>query len=753
MELKIEIEKVMSLEPKYEIGKYRQWFRDAADFWRDWQTEAREDYEFVEGKQWNESDRKKLAETGRVPLVINRIKPLINLLSGYQKLHRYDVNFLGRTPDDVELAEVRKDVTKYICDRCGYDNEESAAFEDMAIGGLGWLFVGYKVNEETGKGEAYIQRENPFSIYADPEAHKADFSDAKYIFRAKWTDKEELKSIYPEHATEIDAQFAIYDTAEEENSVRDNELLWYKRELQKVRLVECWYKTRVSQEKIILSNGEEIMTEELTPEMFLQGQVTGIKKYDATEVRCCVFFDRVILEEMKSPYKHGEFPLVPMTLFYYGIGGDEIPAGIVRDLKAPQREINKRRLQQLHILNTTGNGGGWIEDDAMTEKQFAEFERKGNIPGHFQRVRPGTIAQGKIQERQIGQYPVGLAQAEAQATADLTAISGLNEALMGVEVPSHASGRAIQLKQQQAITHLANCFDAQRTAKKKIAYLLWGEEGKAGIIPQFYTAEEIYRVEGVNGQKFITVNQQVIEQDPIAGTVVKTLNDLSIGNFDIVVADIESSVTQKQAKAWLILDAVAQLNLPPNIAYDLVLDNLDIPKKNELKERLKQQEESQAKAAQEELQMKLQLEEIKNQNAHQSISFKDAPPEIQYAMAAKQGLIPQEVADYVMQLAIQNQFPELAMQQQQAQLQQAQMQQQMQNLPPELQAQMQGEMLPPEVQAQMQQELPPEMQNQEMPQGQIDQLLAMQNQPPQNNSRALTQPAVENLLAGITPAL
>ena len=726
MEVKVEIEKIEMLpsDPMYHkrgIGKYRQWFRDAADYWHKWQIEAREDYDFVEGKQWSAADTKKFLETGRAPIVVNRIKPLINLLSGYQKIHRYDLDFLGRTPDDVELAAVRKDVTKYICDRCGYDNEESATFTDMAIGGLGWLFVGYKINEETDKGEAYIQRENPFSIYADPESHKADFSDAKYIFRAKWTDKDELKSIYPEHAEEIDAQFAIYDSAEQENQIHDQELLWYKRELQKIRMVECWYKERKRQKKIILANGEEILPEEITPEMFFNGLIVGEKEFDATVVRCAVFFDTVLLEDIESPYQHGEFPLIPMTLFYYGIGGDEIPAGIVRDLKAPQREINKRRVQQLHILNTTGNGGGFIEDDAMTEKQFAEFERKGNVPGHFQRVRPGTIAQGKILERQIGQYPVGLAQAEAQATADLAAISGLNEALMGVEVPSHASGRAIQLKQQQAITHLANCFDAQRTAKKKMAYLLWGEKGHAGIIPQFYTAEDVYRVEGVNGQKYIKVNQQVIEQDPIAGTIVKTLNDLSVGNFDIVVADIESSITQKQNKAWLILDAVAQLSLPPSIAVDLVLDYLDIPKKEEIKERLKQQQESQSKAAQEELQLKIQLEEIKNQNSNISISFKDLPPAAQIAVLAKRGVVPQEMADNAMQMWIQQSFPQVVDQQ----LEQLQMQ----NLPPELQAQMLNQTAP-----EMQEEILPEL-------------------PIQNNQRPLTQPAIENLLAGISPAL
>jgi len=60
--------------------------------------------------------------------------------------------------------------------------------------------------------------------------------------------------------------------------------------------------------------------------------------------------------------------------------------------------------------------------------------------------------------------------------------------------------------------------------------------------------------------------------------------------------------------------------------------------------------------------------------------------------------------------------------------------------------------LPPELQMQM---MNPEMQSQEMLQEQIDQLLALQgmNQPTENNSRALTQPAVENLLAGISPAL
>ena len=68
------------------------------------------------------------------------------------------------------------------------------------------------------------------------------------------------------------------------------------------------------------------------------------------------------------------------------------------------KKIEHIKIQLLHVLNTTGNGGGFIEEGAMDEKQFAEFQKKGNIPGHYQRVQVGTFSNGapRIVERQIG---------------------------------------------------------------------------------------------------------------------------------------------------------------------------------------------------------------------------------------------------------------------------------------------------------------------------------------------------------------
>lgn len=696
------------------IGKYRKWFREAVDGANKWRKAAQEDYDFVAGKQWTDGEKKAFEASGRPSITINRIKPLINVLSGYQRLNRYDIEFLPRTGDDVDICQVRKEITKYVLDRCDYDSQESAAFLDAAIGGLGWLDVSYEFDEEIQDGEARVKREDPFSIYVDPESHKPDFSDAKYICRGKWVDKDELISVYPEHKEEIEAQYAVYDSDERESERQIDDPMWYKADIKKVRLVECWYKRKKNVQVFYLQDGSMVTQDNATVDMFLQGLIVGQDKIHVTEVRVCSFFDTVLLEDIESPYEHGEFPLVPITCYAFGMG--DLPAGFVRDLKDPQREINRRRIQVLHILNTSGNGGGWIEEDAMTPEQKAEFERRGSVPGHFSEVRSMALQQGKILERGMQNPPAAVIQAESQATSDLTAISGINEALMGVDIPSSSSGRAIELKQKQAITHIAPMFDHLREAKKKVAYLLWGRRGHAGVIPQFYTEDKVYRVEGQNGQRFIRVNQQIIEQDPLGNTIHRTLNDLSQGEFDIVVSDTQASTTQRQAQMWSLVDAVSKLQVPGDLVFDIILDLSDLPNKEEIKQRWQQRQEAQAQQAQQQM----QLEMIKNQNMNQSIAFKDAPLPIQFAMAAKQGLIDPQIAQYAVNLMVQQMFPQLAQQMQQQQAQQA---------------------------VQEQQNQQPDMQ-------QLAQLMQQQQSGGnQQGGGAMTQAAMQSLMSGQGPAM
>ena len=710
------------------LAKYRKRFRAAVEAWEKWRNEAREDYEFLAGKQWSADELAEFDKQKRPALVINRIKPLINILSGWQRLNRYDIDFLPRTADDAALCEVRAGMTKYVMDRSDYDGKESRIFLDCATGGIGWFGTSYSFDYEVNDGEVKIERIDPFSMYVDPEAHEPDFSDAKFICRAKWVDKDELKLVYPEKADAIESNYNVYDPIENESHERvDIDPLWYNSELKKVRVVEFWYKERTTRTLIYLADGRTIPFTEETKEEISQLMTAGlVADYDdvpITEVRLCTFFDRTLLEDIPSPYKHGEFPYIPLLYHYYGVG--DTPAGFVRALKDPQREINKRRIQELHILNTSSNGGGYIEEGAMTPEQFAEFEEKNNIPGHFNRV----ISIDKIREREPKAPPTAVINAETQATNDLMAISGINENLLGTDIPSGASGRAIELKQKQAVTHLATMFDNLRSAKKKLAYLLWGRRGHPGIIPQFYTADKVYRIDGENGQEFIHVNQQV--QDPLTGAVVKTLNDLSVGEFDIVVADVEASTTQRRAQLWTLVDAGSKLGIPGQLLVDAVLDLADIPKRDKIVAKYQQMQQEQAQAQQAERDLKLKIEEIKNQDSRQIITFKDAPLPIQMAMAAKAGIVPQEFANELMRVMIEQMTPQLAKQMQMQAAQQAQMQAQQQQM------QAAQQMI-------QQQQMP---QQSQMPVPLSEQQIQNQQQP-----ATMTKAAAESVMLGMSPA-
>ncbi len=631
--------------------KFKKWFKNAVDAAQEWREEAKEDQDFYNGRQWKDTDRRVLTEAKRPVITINRIKPLLNVLSGYQRLNRYDVDFLPRTNDDMQQAQVRKGITKYILDRSHYNYEESDVFFDGVTKGLGWFEVGYKFNWEIMDGDAFVRRVSPLDIYVDPESRDKYYRDAKFIIRARWLDKEELSTQYPDHKDEIEAQATSYLTEETEIS---NNRLWWQQETKKVRVAECWYKKTVKKKVFVLQNGDVVS--ELTPEMLALQQITSTHEYVKEEIHLLTFFDNVVLEDMKSPYEHGAIPFIPFCCYYQG--DDDIPAGIVRDLKDPQKEINKRRSQELHILNSIANSGWLVEEGALTREQEQSIKKNITTPGAVVTVSTGTLTGGRMQPLVSPGVNTSILNATSEASAEMITVSGINEALMGTEIPNGASGRAIELKQKQAITHIALLFDNLRFAKERIVNLLWGRRGAPGIIPQYYTDQKTFRIIGETGKpEYITINQPTQIQDELGQVITTTLNDLSVGEFDIVISDTPSTATQRSAQFWSLVDACGQLGIQGAQVLDILLDLSDVPQKEEIKERLRKQEEMQAQAQQQAAQVEqqrfqAQLELEREKKLSKSIAYKDLQLPLQLQLAAKAGIFPQEYADAFMRWSV-----------------------------------------------------------------------------------------------------
>ena len=78
---------------------------------------------------------------------------------------------------------------------------------------------------------------------------------------------------------------------------------------------------------------------------------------------------------------------------------------------------------------------------------------------------------------------------------------------------------------------------------------------------------------------FITINQQVTQIGPFGQAVTTTLNDITQGDFDIIVADTQASASQRQAQMYSLIDAVKTLGVPGDAVFDLILDLSDIHNK------------------------------------------------------------------------------------------------------------------------------------------------------------------------------
>lgn len=301
----------------------------------------------------------------------------------------------------------------------------------------------------------------------------------------------------------------------------------------------------------------------------------------------------------------------------------------------------------------------------MSPQQEASFKRNASTPGVLLKVNPGALSMQKLQRLEPQAPPANIINASQEAMNEMPSISGINEALMGTDISNSQSGRAIELKQKQAITHIAGLFDNLRMAKELIVDMLWGKRGAPGIIPQFYTEQKTFRIVGENGEpQIVTVNQQVQQQqvNPQTGmiqTITKTLNDLSVGEFDIVIADTPATSTQRTAQFWSLVDACGKLGIQGNMIMDILIDLSDIPQKAEIKRRLKSQQEEQAQAQQQQMQAQMELE--KQKRLSRSIAYKDLQLPLQLQLAAQAGILPQQYADAFLQWSIQQMAQSMGM--------------------------------------------------------------------------------------------
>lgn len=595
-----------------------------------WNDTAKEDIEFCLGKQWTDEEKATLNEQKRPCMTFNKIKPIIQLVSGHliQRQDRIQVSPEGG--EDEVFSAVMDKALDHVDKLSNLSWKMNYQFSGGERAGRTWLEAYIDYDEDPIFGRLKFNYLGAFNVYMDPSAREYDNSDANYGFKIIKLPKARLKQLYPKKKKDID-EFLMEDTLHnvvfDTSTATEGDSNNYgadpnrssvginavtsgeepKGDLKMFTTVEYWKKDYVDKWFLYFSDdgsiaefdSEDEAKEEvrLRSETFVNVAVQEkqaqqelavpdegyelkhvIRKRRVSRMRFVVKAGELILtndlvDSPFEPYYHG-FPFFQYIAEWYPESEDEEyrVQSLVRSLKDPQKEVNKARSQYLHILNTSANSG-WIGDaDALSDRKWAELRQFGSTPGITIQKKKGSELQ------RIHPVEPSLAQGvrEKSATDDFKEVSGINADLLAVDTSSAPSGKAISLRIQQAITILQPSFNNFRFTKRLVGDFIFK------IMPMMFDEVKLSKVLGKN---FMETRQIDISHLSLF------MNQIKDGKYDVSIDESSRPDTLREETFENLMQMVqAGMPFPP----DVLMEFMSIPNKGEVIKKVKEYQQQQA---------------------------------------------------------------------------------------------------------------------------------------------------------------
>jgi hypothetical protein len=539
------------------------------------------DDDFYDGLQWADEDAQELALRGQAPLVYNKIQPAVKWLTGTEKRTRIDYKILPRKHDGVNEAENKTKLMKYLEDVNKGAYARSRAFEECVKVGIGWLECG--IRGDPTMELLYSRAESWRNVIYDSQAWEYDLSDARYQFRQKWTDLDIAQALFPKRTAQLKSASVYSDYSD----AQDNEE-WYLGQIlqeraadgsvmnrrtfvdtssslfnrrSRVKLMECWYRKPESIDYIDSAGSvhhNQPYDKDNAEHVALLNRPDGGSLYQRMGMRmwCAIYIRGTLLQWMRSPYKHNDFPFTPV--WGNRRARDHAPYGVVRVARDPQEDFNKRMSKALYALSTRR-----IIMDHGAVDDIEELRQEAARPDAIIEKNKGYELE-MTTDVDIADHHLAYANLDEKAIQD---ISGVTDELMGHKTNA-VSGRAIEKRQDQGSTVTTDFFDNLRLARQ-----LHGQK-ELSLIKQYYTEEKEIRVIGSHRpDDFITLNK--VEPD---GSII---NDVTQTECDFIVDETDYKATQRQAMFDAMLEQVGEImKVNPQwgmYMLDDVLEFSDVP--------------------------------------------------------------------------------------------------------------------------------------------------------------------------------
>lgn len=607
-------------------SKALQDFRFAYEHKRKWLDEAETDYEFAMGKQWEDEDVEKLAAKGVLALTINKIYPNIQLLVGIESQNRTDAKAFPIGKEDDVKGDIVTALLKDVNRNAGLDYKHSEQFEDGLICGEGWLepYLDYSDHPLFAKMKFRSADYNQF--YPDPNAKEYDFSDGQFMDKVSFgLTEDQILMLYPELKGKLgnitgklsldtalgNSIWATITSAVDRVMYKNSSNADSPEQIEEPTydLLEHYYKKYVL--KYWVASYQHGLKEAASKEeaenyvkmenaMLPAGvQPAVVIKRTVYEIWCCTYVGNEKVAEDLAWYfpRWKGWPGVPYRAKWKKIPlrGDNfeiLTQGITRGMKSIQMEFNKRRTQELRILNTSANSGWLTAKDSWVDPD--KVEKFGSTPGVNLEYDP--TAGPPPQRLEPVQLSQGHAQLAAEHSEDMKTESGINAEQLAME-SGERSGRAIALRQKQGLVMVQKYFDNLSQTKKIMAKFVLSQ------LAQVYDVERAVRVLGdafiqehfsvpvmgpmigpdgmpmvdpagqpVMGPQIDPMTgqpQMQVDQQAVVMTFNQVLNDADLGLYDVAIGESAQNDTVRYANYLTLTEmAGAGIPIPPDVLVE-----------------------------------------------------------------------------------------------------------------------------------------------------------------------------------------
>jgi hypothetical protein len=525
--------------------KFIVWFKEDIPHVLDWRKEAREDFLFYANDQWSEDDKKQLRLQGRPAMTFNRIAPLVNAVTGSEINNRREVRYIPREEGDSLPDEMLTSAGEWFRDIANAEDEESDAFADTVIGGMGWTDTRLDFESEPD-GAPLVARLDPFKMVWS-SGTKPNLEDSERMFFLDEKPLAEAEQMFPDaNPEDLHADWATtlmldpktpHDQTRADHYEGGQNDLVDKYSRRTCTIVECRWLERVP-----FMRGPDIANpgkmREYHPKQveLIQQNIPGFKavrQYKKVVKRA--FIGRILLAPIDSP-------AVPDGLIGWEcITGyqDKIKNqfyGVVRPTKDPQRWSNKYFSQVMYILNSKAKGGvmaergSFFENDLEAQESWAKSDtitwlKSGALSGQSPKVQPKPEAQ----------FPAGFWTLFEETKEAINQVTGLSPEFIGTREVDQAGVLEYQRK-QSSLSLLAPLFNSLRRYRKRQGRIM------LYLIQNYLADGRLVRIVGKDNEQYVPLMKEKIANI----------------EYDIIVDDAPNSPNEKD-RTWSILQSMLPL--------------------------------------------------------------------------------------------------------------------------------------------------------------------------------------------------